>query len=599
MRFFFFIQRLVGRAFSLDTRSLALGRMLMAIAILADLEQKSRFLEVFYTDKGILPRSALTTVLYQPYFYSLHMASGETWFQVLLFIIAAVFAILLFFGYKTRFVTIVSWLLLVSLQGRNLMILNAGDGILRLLVFWGMFLPLGAVWSVDRALDEGEKPPHQVISLGSVGLVVQVLMIYWVTVALRQSPEWLSEGSALYYALNIDQLTTHFGHWLSLQPLGILQILTWCAVCIESFAPLLLIIPDKRGIARFLGVLAGFTFHMGIFLMMHIGVFPFICMISWLLLLPGSFWDVLHRYLGGKRTGTGITMFYDAECGFCKKTVHLLRAFLALSDAQIAPANSEEKVQQRMLETHSWVVRQGEYEYGHWRGIVCVFAASPLFFWLAPILALKPVVLLGDALYRWIANHRQLLGRVTQHLQFRKQRWKLGWIGSALAAISLVLVLLWNGQVLHLNTEPVPMQAATLALRLDQYWNMFAPFPLKEDGWYVIPGTLVDGTVVDLMNNRDTLGVSYDKPVDLATTFPTESWRKYFLNLWLKDFEHYREYYAEYQCQRWNGTHTGDLRLKDVDIYFMKEVTPPPAQRGTEKPEKIQIWQWHCGGVTQ
>ena len=587
----------LGRMITMDIRSLALARVCLGIAILADLEQKNRFLSTFYSDEGILPRNAVATVFNQPYFYSLHMASGETWFQVILFLIAAILAILLIAGYKTRMVVVLSWFMLVSLQARNLVILNAGDGILRLLMFWAMFLPMGAAWSIDRALHTGAEPEKNVRSMGSLGWIIQVVAIYWVTVALRQSPEWLQEGSALYYALNLDQLTTSFGHWLSLQPLGLLQFLTWCAVFIEGGSPFFLLLPEKRGYARLFACLMGLSLHFGIFLMMHIGVFPFICMISWLGLLPGLFWDMLQKYVARRRTGADVTMYYDPNCNFCKKTVHLLRTFLSLQST-ITPANENAQVHALMEKENSWVVVTPTGTFLRWDAMIQVFAASPLFFWLAPLMAWKPLHALGMGVYRWVASHRKTMGTFTKPLEFREQRWRSNWIGKAVVTLGVVLTILWNAQVLRIVTPlPAPVEAATLILRLDQFWNMFAPFPLKEDGWYVVPGQLVDGTIIDLLHNRDTEGVSYDKPADLATSFPTESWRKYFLNLWLSDYEKYREFYAEYHCRRWNTTHTGDKRLKQVNIYFMRETTKPPAQRGTETVEKLPLWEWHCGGV--
>lgn len=582
----------------MDTRSLAVARVGFAIAILADLEQKSRFLSTFYTDQGILPRAAVTTFFNQPYFYSIHLASGDAWFQIILFLLAAVFALLMLVGYKTRLVTVISWFLLISLQARNMPILNAGDGILRLFVFWSMFLPMGAMWSVDSALHTGTKPEHRVFSAGSVAWIIQIMLIYWVTVALRQAPEWLSEGSALYYALQIDQLVTSFGHWLGQQQLGLLQFLTWCAVFIEASAPLFLLFPDKRGFGRFFAVFLGVSLHMGIFLMMHIGVFPFICMLSWIALLPGGFWDASHRWVASGRTGKGMTLYYDGDCGFCKKMVYLIRTFAAL-DCDIAVVQNDAKARAIFEREYTWVVMTEDGKSRiRWDGIAAVLERSPLWFWLAPLANWQPISALGDQLYRFVAHHRVQLGTFTKLLIFRESKTKLGIFGTLFACFCIALALAWNAQTLKLIPSiPAPIQTATLILRLDQYWNMFAPFPLKDDGWYVVDGTLLDGTPIDLQHDDKRGPVNFDKPTDLAASFPTESWRKYFLNLWLQDFEKYREFYAEYHCRRWNTTHTGEQRLKHLEIHFMREHTPPPEQRGTETVERLLIWQWDCGGL--
>lgn len=40
-----------------------------------------------------------------------------------------------------------------------------------------------------------------------------------------------------------------------------------------------------------------------------------------------------------------------------------------------------------------------------------------------------------------------------------------------------------------------------MLLGLNQKWDMFAPRPVVEDGWYVIDGTLRNGRHVDLFRN--------------------------------------------------------------------------------------------------
>ncbi len=76
-----------------------------------------------------------------------------SFFQALLFVVAAVAAVALLVGYRTWVASVVVWILLLSIQHRNPLVLGSGDDLLRMLLFWGMSLPLGAVWSVDRAVE--------------------------------------------------------------------------------------------------------------------------------------------------------------------------------------------------------------------------------------------------------------------------------------------------------------------------------------------------------------------------------------------------------------------------------------------------------------
>ena len=69
-------------------------------------------------------------------------------------------------GYRARLATIACWFLVMSIHNRNPMILSAGDILLRLLLFWAMFLPLGARYSVDAALDKNPSVPRSLCNLG-------------------------------------------------------------------------------------------------------------------------------------------------------------------------------------------------------------------------------------------------------------------------------------------------------------------------------------------------------------------------------------------------------------------------------------------------
>ena len=48
-------------------------------------------------------------------------------------------ALALLVGYRTRIATIFSWVLLISLQARNVFITQGGDALTVVLLFWGLF----------------------------------------------------------------------------------------------------------------------------------------------------------------------------------------------------------------------------------------------------------------------------------------------------------------------------------------------------------------------------------------------------------------------------------------------------------------------------
>ena len=159
--------------FGADLRSLAAFRIVLAALVLVDLASRAPDLYAHYTDRGVLPRSILLQEALNRWQVSLNLMSGELFVQALLFDVAALAALALLVGYP--------------------LILNSGDTLLRMLLFWGMFLPLGAHWSVDRALKAApSRLSMRFLSLATVGLLMQIAFVYWFTAILKSGPEWRS-----------------------------------------------------------------------------------------------------------------------------------------------------------------------------------------------------------------------------------------------------------------------------------------------------------------------------------------------------------------------------------------------------------------------
>lgn len=275
--------------FGTDLRSLAVFRILISLLIIVDLIIQTSDIKAFYTDEGLLPR-ILHINQFGNWYLSLYMLNGHVAFASLLFLLTIFFAVLLLIGYKTRLVNFMLWFLIISLHARNPLVLLGGDILLRMLLFWGMFLPLGAKWSIDSLFSSTQKLPTSVLSFGTVGIFAQVVFMYFFTALLKISPEWLEEGSAIYYALSNDQFVTVFGHKLLAFP-NTLKILTYLSYLLELFGPLLLFIPIFIGPIRTIAVFLFISFHFGLWLSLVLGIFPFISSIAMIPFLPTWFWD--------------------------------------------------------------------------------------------------------------------------------------------------------------------------------------------------------------------------------------------------------------------------------------------------------------------
>ncbi len=589
----------LGRAYGLDLRSLALFRIGLGALIIGDLIWRAQDLRAFYTDWGVLPRAVLLERFADRWLISVHLLSGEALVQALLFLLALGFAVMMLVGYRTKLATIASWMLLISLQNRNPIILQGGDTLLRMLVFWAMFLPLNAHFSVDRALDssDAELPPR-VLTAGSLALMVQVTLLYWFALMLKDAPEWRTDGSAVFYALSLEQFATPVGRFLLRFP-DFLKFLTHLTLAIEAWAPLLLFSPFLAGPARTASIALMLALQLGLMICMRLGHFPFVAMVAAIGLLPTWFWSQAEKRRGRREAATAARaqrIYYDGRCEFCRKMVLILKAFGGTGEAAILRAQDDPQALAEMARERSWVVVDSAGTRYFRSAALAVVLRSSAWRPLAWMLDRAPVRVCADRVYDWVAEHRSLLTHLLSPLGYRPLGVRTHWLTSVLAAFFLGYVFWWNvGTVSSRLAMPDRFRWIGVATRTDQRWDMFAPFPLRDDGWYVIEGVLQNGSHVDVF--RDGVPVSFAKPSSsaIAGQYKDERWRKYLMNLYLAVNSDYRLYYGRYLCRRWNeGRVENDpawLETFDIDFMMRTNVlwTQPPNEH-----QKVVLHRHRC-----
>lgn len=285
-------QEKIAELFGVDLRSLALCRIGLGLLIIIDLMMRSSDLMAHYSDEGLLPRQAVYDLFNYPGIWlSPYFFSGSAIFQGCLFVLTGIFAFFLMVGYYTRISAIICWFLLISLHDRNTMILYGGDGILRMTLFWCLFLPTEAYGSIDRLLSSSKHaPPSRIISMATVAILLQVCIIYWQGIGYKWNSSWF-QGNAIEYALNLDEFVSPAGLWLKEQH-TLLKPLTYLTFYMEMLGPLLAFCPFYTGPIRIFVVFAFSIMHICFGLFLELGLFPAICITSWLPFLPSYFWDV-------------------------------------------------------------------------------------------------------------------------------------------------------------------------------------------------------------------------------------------------------------------------------------------------------------------
>jgi len=112
-------------------------------------------------------------------------------------------------GFCTRPVTIFLFLLICSMVNRTVVLVNGDDLVFRMLLFHGMFAPLGYSLSADslirrrwRAWRGKTGPPREPMIWAVRMMQVNVALIYVISLPFKLSddPAWLA-GDAIYYTL--------------------------------------------------------------------------------------------------------------------------------------------------------------------------------------------------------------------------------------------------------------------------------------------------------------------------------------------------------------------------------------------------------------
>lgn len=585
--------------FGLDLRSLALFRIGLALVLIADLLIRYRDIGTLYSDRGVLPISVLSDIL-QPWYWSVHALSGEPIIQALLFSLALLMAFGMLIGYRTRLATIASWALLISIQNRHPFVIFAADDVLRALMFWAMFLPLGATYSIDSALNSSpEKLPKRIVTGATIALYLQQCYIYMFSAAFKiSSPIWFPDGDAVYYAFSFDQYGTPISQ-LFLNFPSLMTLATHATLVIEWLGPLLLFLPFQFVRVRTFTIITFILLHISFGSAFELGIFPFLSSASWLVFLPTELWDGVQKRLETSQR-MGLRIYYDAECGFCKKVVYLLRTFLILpGSTPLMCAQNESSIYEDMQAYNSWVVVDWQdNRHFKWEAIAYVVSLSPIFKPLAKILRWKPLMGLGTKFYETIASNRKFAGKFTAPFKFRPLVVRPSPVLNIVVILLFAYATFWNVKKLS-NRVLSPDHAINRLLsrrtfqriegfggltRLDQGWSIFAPAPPRDDGWHVIVGRLKDGTEVDLLNK--TVGeINWEKPTiqQRNSWYPNMQWRTYFINLNRSIGKTLYPPFVEYLCQNWNQKQNGENPLESVTVYFMDERTVPPGEQQTVK----------------
>lgn len=450
----------ITRSWSLDLRSLSLFRIGLALVIIGDLLLRSRYLMEHYTDMGIFPRQGYFSLWEGVHSWSIHTASGQLWFQIFIFLVHGLLALWLLVGYRTKFASIGLWILTVSLQNRNMAINSGADDLLRMVLFWSMFLPLDRYWSWSK-MHYNFPNLKYICTIGTIAFIVQQIFLYWVTAYLKLGPEWYMSHSAVYEILSLETFRLPFGNILYAYP-RLMNGISWLSMAAEFVGPILIIFPFFHNFSRILGILMISLLHLGIMTNIGVGIFPFVSIVALLALLPERFWDSFLPRFAPKWK---VTVYYDGSCGFCWRWIRTLQIYGLLSGVIYTPISAgPAKVQQISAKHNAWVIGRNMRYYPGYDGFVELLKQSYLWRIFVWPFSWKIGRTIGKKIYTIISHKRkqcELGGTILWELPERKFS-RILWI--TICAISLYCIIAMNLSVMNCGRN---------------WWAFFRTWPLS------------------------------------------------------------------------------------------------------------------------
>ncbi len=252
------------------------------------------------------------------WFSLLTLSDSQQYFEACYFV-ALLAALLFMLGWHTRAASILFAIMVASIRGRNLSIVDGGDNLTFLVVVYLTFTACGRRWSLDsrrarrRAAirfpdaiqPTSERAPGLRANAGvareftatvlhncaMLVIMAQLCMIYGATSLYKVQGEMWDDGTAIHYVLNLDgfQPWPALSHLIDSHQL-VVTVLTYLTVLVQVALPFSVFSNLKYVVLAFL-----IPMHLGIAVVMGLPLFSAVMIVADAAFLPDRFYRAAAR----------------------------------------------------------------------------------------------------------------------------------------------------------------------------------------------------------------------------------------------------------------------------------------------------------------
>jgi hypothetical protein len=565
---------------------------------------------LLFSDIGILPRAAAIGGLLRPYRFSLMDAVGAPWAVQLFLLLGMATAFLFMIGYRTRFVAIANFLMVMSVQERNILVLDGSDTAFRVLCFWLIFCPIERAWSVDSLVAAARGTPlSRIAGVFPIRILqLEIGMVYLLNYWNKSYGSHWQDGTALHYAIHLEDflvrdLGTAVADWRWFTWIGTYGTLIWeLAFFFLVFSPVL------QPYLRALGLSAGFGFHAGIAALMRVGWFSYLMPTTYLVFFDATWIERPLAWLRYRLGPPSRALFFDGHSQVSKGAAVLLGSAdlfgrLGAVDIRDAAAMEPHQDLKRRHLTNQVHLLAGSRVFEGFDALLAAASVSPALAIPALLLRTPGLKQLGAAIWaNALAGSRTHLQPIAEGASGEPKpvlpaplAATLTWAGRG-ALFTVFFFSMWNALPPDVRERHrCPAVAVNLLdfAGLWQGWDMFSPNPLDWEGHLKIVGTLTNQQEVDL------LSLGYGQGGFNPTRPYYDGW---YYSRWMKVAERisnnnwldFRLEYGRSICRQYNSARKqGEPMLATFKIYWVERPIQPPGVPPVEWNE-VLIWDHHC-----
>ncbi|MCC2252450.1 HTTM domain-containing protein [Virgibacillus sp. AGTR] len=226
---------------------------------------------------GMQDHETLTKQLFTTNNFSIYQLNDSLLYFEIIFHIGVVIAFFFTIGFMGRLTAILNFIFIWSLQHANVLILDGGDNVMRIILFYLLFANTTAFFSLDgyrrkqkvSSITLSPSLSNAFHNLAVLASIIQVSFMYLTSGMHKIMGEVWQNGTALYYILQVDEYTHPFFKELVISSDFLLLIGAYGAIFAQITYPFLLFNRYTRYIAIF-NIIA---MHIGIAIVM--GLFTF------------------------------------------------------------------------------------------------------------------------------------------------------------------------------------------------------------------------------------------------------------------------------------------------------------------------------------